>query len=329
MDGITKKASLEDLLSCGEVLSSVTSFLDATSALELSRASVSLYLALARNTPLGISIWRRYLTDLKYVPNRLVFDVGKTLVETADVSRANFKLVVAVLSQKSGFMKINKLKALCASGKLNNPLLPRKGQWRALVRLDPFALKRATAEGNQQNRPEVNVMPPRSTPSIESLIIRMVGSRSKSPLLEQQLVRVLAGNPDAMQSTLSSIFSALLANNQFPGVCDLIEMVLKLSPPQDREKIERIISNTVVSFRTSIGDTILHALIRVTEFDLCGSLLKHDMLRPLLNTVNLNHETPLLLLFKQNKSAPLIADLIQHGADTSIPDKKGNLYNLS
>lgn len=317
-----KELSLEDVLSCGEVLSSVMGFLDPASAIDLSRVSVSLYGTLARNTALGISIWRKYLTDLNYVPNRLVFDVGKALVDTSEVSRANFKLIVAVLCQKSGFMKINKLKALCESGKLSTPLLPRKGQWRALVRSDPFALRRATSEGNQQNQPSAN----HSAPSMESLVVRLLASKSKSPLLEKQLNLLV--NPLTLQSisSLSSIVSKLVLSNQFSGVCDLLDLVLKISPSSNRDRIMLIFSDSLLPFKTAIGDSILHALVRALEFEVCESFLKHEAFKPLLNTVNLNHETPLLLASKLDAPKPFLTLLVAQGADTSIPDKKGNLY---
>jgi hypothetical protein len=71
----------------------------------------------------------------------------------------------------------------------------------------------------------------------------------------------------------------------------------------------------------------MHALIRVSDHDLCVPLLKYEKLKPLINTVNLSHETPLLLAFKLNQKSPILADLIKHGAETCIPDKKGNLYH--
>lgn len=325
-------STLDDVLSYGEVLITVTKFIDSLSALNLSRVSFTCYGSLGRNSPMAITIWRMYLTDSRYVTNRLVFDIGRSLVDTSDVSRANFKLLVAVLSQKSGFMKINKLKALCAAGKLKTPLLPKKGQWRELVRLDPFALKRATTEGYHANQAESVSSRITSGPSMESLIIRLAGSRSKSPLLQSQLTRLIQPFTETAQSAFSSICTQLCVNNQSAGLVDLLVLTSKsIVSEKDKPTFHRIIETAIVPFRTIIGDNILHAMIRSNDLECCRHLVEFDAIKPLLNEVNLNHETPLLLAHKtfskSNETSNFLSFLISVGANPAIPDKKGNLYN--
>jgi hypothetical protein len=144
--------------------------------------------------------------------------------------------------------------------------------------------------------------------------------------LEKQLNLLL--NPFNLSSisSLSSIVSKLISSNQFSGICHLLDLVLKISPPPNHARIMKIFSDLILSSRTAIGDTIFHALVRTSDIEPLESLIKYDELKPLLNTVNLNHETPLLLASNLGLPRTFLNRLVEQGADTSIPDRKGNLY---
>jgi len=321
--------SIADVLSSGEIPVTLCEYLDAESALSLTRTSASIYLAIPRNNTMSVAIWRKYLADPRYVPNRLVFDIGKFLVESGDVSRANFKPIVAVLSQKSGFMKINKLKSLCSSGKLSVPLLPRNGQWRSLMRLDQFALKRATKEcGDDQNKP-----PPATIEknSMESLITRLAGVKGRSPMVEKYLDRMIKESPGLPR--LINLVGRLVREQNIPGLIEILELLSK-RPTVD---LDALIETSIGPYRTPIGDNILHACVRlpaVTVVDMVRRILNFSSLSVgLVNQVNLNHETPLLLASKVAQPGGIreavCGFLITAGSDVNIPDKKGNFYLIN
>jgi hypothetical protein len=97
------------------------------------------------------------------------------------------------------------------------------------------------------------------------------------------------------------------------------------------------ITSYIVSYRTSIGDNILHfslrqiAIGKCDEVNLkrllvCLNFFRNDICDRLINQVNLNHETSLMLASKLLRSSVCEQMLISFGADVNIPDKGGNLY---
>ena len=294
----------------------LTEFLDAPSTLEMTRTCVGLYLALPRNCAMSIEVWRRYLSEDRYLGNRLTFEIGKTLVESDQVSRSNYKLILAVLLQKNGFMKITKLKTLMTVGKLASPILPHKGKWRCLIRLDQFALKRATLEGIAQDENK-----PANTLSTESFICRIAGNKSKLPLLKQYLSKHLNSSP-----SLSPLVSRCLSSGNISGLSDIPH--LSQNQLHCGGSVDSVIP-TIKSHRNLLGDNIFHILIRdsrcVDKVRVISNLLVIPSLCQLLNEVNLTNQTPLVLAF--SSGMPELCKLFKtHGADTSICDNRGIYY---
>lgn len=324
---------LSALLSNGDVPIIITEFLDASSGLELSRTCTQIYCAIPRNSTVGVSIWRRYLSDNRYVSNRLVFEIGKQLVESENVSRSNYKLILSVLAQKNSFMKINRLKALLSDGKLANPILPHKGEWRCLTRIDQFALKRATQES--QGAPRSNLVIPASTSATTGVkfISRLAGRKGRHEMVMKQLSTLLQNNSSEQ---LTELLSILVQEMNHAGLLEILEISSSIL---DGRTVDECLSRSIKGFQSAIGDTLLHTVVRdkntsiEEKIRLMKGLLKYDGLKKLVNETNLNHESVLVLVGTLQPTDKRWSDignvLIGNGADLNICDKKGNFYVLS
>lgn len=322
--------TLESLLSSAEVLETVSTFLDPMSAIELTRTSSGMYCNLPRNSSMAVQIWSMYLTDPRYLTNRLVLESAKALVASKDVSRSNYKCILAVLIQRNGFMKINRLKSLCASGKLASPLLPHKGGWRCLVRLDQFALKRASKESTTlgSQRPGIAA-------SVDvKFIARIAGQKGKTELLKSKLKNLFA---EEDTDDMHSVFSILLAELNWMGLIDVLESV---KDTLSHERVDKALSTIISPFKTSLGDSLFHLLVKESSLKILDKnrlmhlLLDFPSMKLLVNEVNLNHESVLVLV---SKTAPRsgpdtaawqdLAELfITAGADKYLCDRKGTFY---
>jgi len=323
------QTTLWNALSSGEVLVIFAEFMDASSTLDLTRVSRDFYCGIPRNSSLGVQIWGKYLEDERFQANRLVFQAGKELRHSACVSRSNYKLILAVLVQKNSFMKISKLKHLCGSGKLSQPILPHKGQWRCLTRLDQFALKRATAEQNKsENAVPLNSS---STPSLSTaakFVARICGRKGKSEMVRSHLVPLLTGDSIG---EFTWVVDTLIRESNFLGVSQVVEMAIEVL---GLERVNKLVFPPFNSFRSSVGDTFLHLLVRD------GSLSVREKLEvvavvgslpsvcQLVNEVNLSHETALKLLMDRGaeEKKEVSGALLKLGANSSICDMKGNFF---
>ena len=298
-------SSLVSLFACGEIGFCLMQYLGAEDAINLTRTSTQLYMALPRNSAFGVSVWKLYLSKNAYISNRLVFEAGKFLIDSDQVSRANYKLILCVLVEKNGFMKTLKLKSLCASGKLSTPLIPRSGRWRDLVRIDQFALKRAAS--SLVDKPTLSAC----NISLVSFVSRLAGRPGKESLVSKHV--------SPMPFTdVSKLISLLLENDNFPGVSQIIAL-------RDFSESESLISNLILLHRGSLGDNIFHQLLRrpdlskEVKFSSLTTLLKFSCIHDLLHERNLQGETPLHL------SGNMFDLLVKHGAPVHVPNNKGEL----
>ena len=262
--------------------------------------------------------------------NKLVQESAKSLVSSDQVSRANYKLILTVLMQKNGFMKVNRLKSLCASGKLSVPLLPHKGAWRCLTRLDQFALKRASAEAaNEKPRQESIVQS-----SSSKFVSRIAGRKGKREMVKQHLGPLLRNGVDGLRP----LVEILVADLNFSGLAEVLELS---ESSVSKAQIETVLEHSVSGYKSSIQDTFVHAIVREKSLPLpekravLTQLLEYEPVRQLLNQVNLNHETPLVVAAGIAKTVTeaekqdwqKIASLfISKGADVYLCDKKGVFY---
>ena len=332
--------TLEGMLSSAEVLEHVALFLDPFSAIELTRTSSCMYTALPRNSNLGVLIWKTYLSNERYLSNRLVIETAKAMVQSDVVSRSNYKCILAVLVQKNGFMKITRLKSLCATGKLAHPVLPHKGGWRSLIRLDQFALKRASKESVMPHGEHqlVDIEAPLEV----KFIGRIAGQRGKSEMVKDK-IEALSGaepNDDALFSTrLNTIFEILLREVNFAGLLDVLDICKTLTRDA---AVDKALEASIVPFRTNLHDSVLHLIVKSDSIKLpekmrlVRNLLEFSSTKSLVNAVNLNHETALVLIKKRAEVGSAlehlthlqaVADaLIDSGADVYLCDRKGVFY---
>jgi hypothetical protein len=191
--------------------------------------------------------------------------------------------------------------------------------------LDQFALKRATKENTPQMRPSEST-------SIESLIVKMAGIKGKSGLVEQYLTKILINlSPNEAASThVYHLLNRLVSEQNFVGLNEILIQIHKLKKDFN---IEDSLNKSVCLYRTNIGDNLLHMMVRQgasgkieNPSSLLKAILCYDSIKTLLNHVNLAHETPLLLASKIFRSEDIYDVMIAAGADTQIPDKKGNLF---
>ena len=316
---------LSEILTSGDFAVQVTEYLDAISTISLTRTCSQLYCGLPRNSAVGVVIWRRYLSDERYLANRLVFETAKSLVHSDKVSRSNYKLILAVLSEKNGFMKITRLKSLCAEGKLAAPILPHQGKWKCLTRLDQFALKRASATGVENAPAHANV--PEASTAVK-FIGRIAGRKGRSDMVKAQLVPLLKLTD---KPHLSSLLKLLVAEMNIAGIAEVLWVAGDCVPDSS---IESAVKEALSAFTTSIGDTILHLVVK----DVAGSpaekvkwlqcLLRYDVVKAIVNQVNLHHETALVLAGGRSDLEPVGMMLIENGADANICDKKGNSFSV-
>jgi hypothetical protein len=317
---IKQPVDILNIVSLGDTAILLTEYIDAASALELSRTCVQLYQALSRNTSLGISIWRRYLSDDRYQTNRLTFEVGRAMTSSDIVSRANFKLILAVLVQKNGFMKIARLKELQAKGVLSTPILPHKGKWRALVRLDPFALKRASKEVSHA-LPEQKAHSSLKS-SLEGFICQIAGHKSKLSILEQYLRKHLV-HPNA----LSSLLNHCIHSGTVGGIPDILKVSSTII-----DDIKTPTEAVVLPYRSALGNNIFHDIIRDPKPDPIEKrrrieiLLEIPCTLPLLNMTNYSHETPLIFASRDPSFEGICGTMVKHGANVHISDKNGRVY---
>jgi hypothetical protein len=327
--------TLITLFSSHEALEAVSLFLDPASALELTRTCTALYCNLPRNSAMAIQTWSMYLTDPRYLTNQLVLETARGLVASKDVSRSNYKFILAVLIQKNGFMKVNRLKSLCASGKLSSPVLPHKGGWRCLVRLDQFALKRATKESasGQLSQPE------EISASVDvKFVARIAGQKGKTYLLKQKLKSLCdTDTADGYLDDMHVIFKILLKESNWMGLIDVLASAYDIIP---LETVNKALNSSLVPFRTNLKDSLLHLIVKDSslrvqdKLRLVDLLLAFPSMKALVNEVNLNHEAPLVLVTKTApKSSPdidvwqqLATKLISAGADKYLCDRKGLFY---
>jgi hypothetical protein len=326
--------NLASVLLSGEIPMILTEYLDPASAIDLTRTCSQIYLSIPRNSALGISIWRRFLLDERFTTNRLVADISKELVLSDMVSRSNFKLLVCVLSQKNGFMKISRLKSLLAKGRLSSPLLPHKGQWKCLTRLDQFALRRASKDTENQPRSNegIALIPTSSESTGVRLLSRISGRKGRTEMVKTHLANLLKSD---YSSSLPSLFSLLMKEGNYAGAAEIIEMGIEIIGV---ESLNNMVSDSNIGdARSILGDTFLHSLLRdrnTSVSDKLGILrafLDLPYVCGLLNITNHNHETVLILSqgiggTLDPKWRQMGAMLIEKGADASICDKKGNFY---
>ena len=280
---------------------------------------------------MSVQVWKTYLCDSRYMTNKLVAETARGLVNSDQVSRANYKLILAVLMQKNGFMKISRLKSLCGSGKLSVPLLPHKGAWKCLVRLDQFALKRASAEatGHKASRTDQPVLA--STSTSVKFVARIAGRKGKHEMVKQNVRPLLS------QGTFQSLLEMLVLEANFSGlaeVLDLAQVELSLT------EVDTKLSCALSSYKSGIEDNILHRILRDTTTTVSEKLKIFQILflfespKLLINKVNLNHESPLITAFGLGTASSgkqeweKIANIfIKNGADVFLCDKKGLFYD--
>ncbi len=309
----------------------LSEYLEGSDALSLSRACVRIYQTLSRNTPMGISIWRRYLTDARYQGNKLTFEIGKSMTQSDMVSRANYKLILAVLAQKNGFMKIGRLKDLLGKGTLSSPILPHKGKWRSIIRLDPFALKRANKESGGLQQPQIENKPSNliTGPSTEAFLCQLAGQKSKRVLLTQFLEKYLTSGPHAVQ--LQTLVEVCISAGNLAGLGDILSLARLRVSDSD---FQNVVKSCVFPFRTPLGNCILHELLRDPKLVLSEKvrvvlqLLELPVFPSLLNEVNLSHETPLVLAMKIDRIGlhSVCSRMLAVGADPSLCDSHGVFF---
>lgn len=330
--------SLPSVISSHEVIQVISEFLDPVSMLHLTLTSSVMYCALPRNSSMSVNIWRKYLTDSRYLTNKLVIETSRALVASDQVSRANYKCILAVLVQKNGFMKVSRLKSLCASGKLSSPLLPHKGGWRSITRLDQFALKRASKEC-ESAQPLPQSLISRGSTELD-FISRIAGRKGKFEVLRERLSKYFADVSDIQRtSSLLTLLKTLVTDRNVTGFVE----VLKVSDSVfDVGTIDSLVGEASRDFNNNLQETWLHFILRDSQTSpkekvgIFDSLLEFSSLRNLVNIVNLNHVSPLVLITTElaTKSAAVdrtrwqeIADiLIKHGADVYLCDRKGTFY---
>ena len=329
--------TLWQVISSGEILPNLAEFMDAISAIEVTRASAQFYTGIPRNSSVGVQIWRRYLADDRYQWNRLIFAFSRDLVGDDRVSRANYKLILGVLVQKNGFMKISRLKSLCSSGKLSQPILPHKGAWRCLTRLDQFALKRAAGEQKKSDVVEISTtsLAVSSRPGLSAtgkFVSRICGRKGekKSEMVRNHLVSLLSSSSEQ----LTWLIDTLVKEGNFLGVREVLEVALSVV---SADKVSKLVFPPLHAFRTNLGDTILHLIVKDKDLNLAEKISILNFLKNLpscasnlINAVNLSHETPLLLLMNSGleERVQLSEVLKDLGADASICDVKGNFFKL-
>jgi hypothetical protein len=325
--------SLEHLFSSSEVIEVVATFIDPLSAIELTRTSSTMYTSLPRNSSLGVQTWKMYLTKPHYLTNRLVIETAKSLVESELVSRSNYKCILAVLVQKNGFMKISRLKSLCVSGKLASPVLPHKGGWRMLVRFDQFALKRASKDP-VENRSDYHISD-MDVPIEVKFIARIAGQKGKTDMLKQKLSAL---PKHEFTDLLTSVLNIVVREHNFPGLLDIIEAIRE---NEAVSAIDESIRRSITPFKTALDENLLHLIIKDSSIkvnqkvSLLRCLLQYDSTKKLINALNLNHETALVLLSKTVTSSlsperelwqQAAEVLIMNGADVYLCDRKGYFY---
>lgn len=319
-------ATLWNAVSCIEVLTTALEFLDPASAIILTHVSSQFYIGIPRNSGVGVQIWRRYLTDERYQASRLIFQAGRDLAENALVSRANYKLILAVLVQKNSFMKISRLKSLCGSGKLSHPILPHKGQWRCLTRLDQFALKRATSENV---KPHNSLGLSHGCISTEGkFIARICGRKGKNGMVRDHLVKLLSRNVSELTWVINTI---VREGSNFLGLKEVLDIA---GDVLGTDQVNKLVLPPVDSYRTHLGDSILHLLVKDESLDFRDKVSVLETLRrlpcigKLVNVVNLSHETALVLLMSRShaEQEALCVILLEMGADVNICDSKGNFF---
>ncbi len=328
---------VELLCSSNEILQSVVGYLDASSALDLTKVCSSMYIGLPRNSPLGVQIWRTLLVDPRYNSNKLTLETSRLLATSDKISRANYKCILAVLTQKNGFMKVSRLKSLCAAGKLSTPVLPRHGGWRALVRLDQFALRRASKESISSDQSGIRIST-EDTPVDVKFVARMAGQKGKRALLEQRFETALQGRDEhECLKRLVAIYTILMTESNIAGMSEILEVSEKFVT---NKILESVLESTLQQFSTQIEDNILHVVMKdsrlqtVQKLHFIKLLLAYNSIKKLLNKVNLHHETPLVLINKISVgNTPDLAELqkiadlmISAGADQYLCDRKGLFY---
>ena len=298
--------SLITMFSSLEVASVIFQYLNVVDALETTRTSSEFYKAIPRNSAFGVSVWRQYLTDVRYITNRLVFETGKFLAESDQVSRSNYKLILCVLSQKNGFMKTSKLRGLCASGKLVHPILPRRGKWKGIVRLDQFALKRASLENEENDSGNVKHVSP-----VVLFASRVAGRAGKQEVFATQVRKLVS---ESSSKHVADLVLTLVSDGNVAGLAQLLRLL-----PADM--LEQCLNAETLSFRTAVGDNLLHlATTKGTAVADIECLLQFASIQAMLNERNLGGRAPLHACAR----AEIFDLLVQHGADRHLPDSKGN-----
>jgi hypothetical protein len=283
------------MMHCGEFPFILTEYLNAGSCLELTRVCSGLYLAIPRNTALGISIWRRYLDDERYVTNRLLFDFGKdvTDMDRSNCSRANYKCILASVSGRSGLLRVQRLRKLLVEGKLSIPVLPRKGGWRCLARLDQFALKRLAGEDGKEDR----LVPPSENGMAVNYLVRIL-LRGRVDLVKDKIAKLDELN-------LIKVVTELFQHRAVDGLLGILE----ISVDKNEEFFQRI-----GEIRSNLNNYLIH-LISPN----CTNLQIFTKLRHSINHQNLLGDSPLHLV-----RDPAVYDhLLSLGADRTLLNRKG------
>jgi hypothetical protein len=329
-------SSLVSTLSSTEVVQLTALFLDPSSMLVLTRTCTQMYLGLPRNSAMSIQIWRTYLTEGRYLNNKLVLETARALVMSQAVSRSNYKMILAVLVQKNGFMKVSRLRSLLAAGKLSTPVLPHKGEWRKVIRLDQFALKKASKEVWAEPARPSGDSGSRGSTELD-FISRIAGRKGRESALREMLSCTLKTlNETKTQSVLTLIFSNVVNDQNFLG---LVEVATVASTLTSVDIVSSCLTKVVSNYKTALEETILHSLLRdqsttvKQKFSMLSKLFEFSCMRDLVNRVNLNHQSALVLVSTcLSKSSDLsgwqeVADLlIKTGADVYLCDRKGKFY---
>ena len=330
--------SLSSIISSCEVVQIVSDFLDPISMINLTLTSSEMYCGLPRNSSMSVNIWRKYLTDSRYLTNKLIIETARSLASSENVSRANFKCILAVLVRKNGFMKVSRLKSLCAAGKLSTPLLPNKGAWRAIIRLDQFALKRASKECDS-GKPPVPSFTTRGSTGLD-FISRIAGRKGKFGVVSERVLSFFSEMSDSEKiSSLTTLLKTLVDDGNILGFIDVLKIC---GPIYDHEAVDSILGKACTEFNSILRDNFLHYILRDSQTSpkdkvgILDFLLQFSSLRNVVNIVNLNHVSPLVLIsnelaitcsMEDRLQWQQIADLlIKHGTDIYLCDRKGNFY---
>jgi hypothetical protein len=171
-------------------------------------------------------------------------------------------------------------------------------------------------------------------------ISRIAGRKGKFGVVSERVLGYLSEMSDSEKiSSLITLLKTLVADGNMLGFVDVLKIC---SPIFDHETVDSILGEACTEFKNILRDNLLHFILRDSQTSpkdkvgLLGFLLKFSSLQSLVNKVNLNHMSPLVLI--SNELAikcstedrfqwQQIADLlIKHGADIYLCDRKGTFY---